>query len=45
MGVVWGDGPGAMNQGGQAADASIPDWIARLARIVWRRLFLYGGRA
>jgi hypothetical protein len=34
-----------MNQGGQAADAGIPDWIGRLARVVWRRLFLHGGGA
>ena len=45
MGVVWGEGEGAANQGGSAAGVAIPDWIERLVRAVWRRLFVHGGEA
>ncbi len=45
VGVVWGEGEGAANQGGPAAGVAIPDWIERLVRAVWRRLFVHGGEA
>ena len=45
MGVVWGEGEGAANQRGTAAGVDIPDWIERLVRAVWRRLFMHGGEA
>ena len=41
MGVVWGEGPAS--QRGRAADADISEWIERLIRAVWRRIFMYGG--
>jgi hypothetical protein len=44
VGVVWGEGEGTTNQRGQAAGADISDWIERLIRAVWRRLFfIHGG--
>jgi hypothetical protein len=45
VGVVWGEGEGAANQRGPAAGVAIPDWIERLFRAVWRRLFVHGGEA
>ena len=45
MGVVWGEGEGAANQSVPAAGVDIPDWIGRLVRAVWRRLFIHGGEA
>jgi hypothetical protein len=44
MGVVWGEGPAS--QRGQAVSADVfSDWIGRLIRAMWRRLFLDGGEA
>jgi hypothetical protein len=45
VGVVWGEGEGAASQRGPAAGVDIPDWIERLFRAVWRRLFVRGGEA
>jgi hypothetical protein len=45
VGVVWGEGEGAANQRGPAVGVDIPNWIERLVRAVWRRLFVHGGEA
>jgi len=39
VGVVWGEGEGTTDQRGRVAGADISDWIERLIRAVWRRLF------
>jgi hypothetical protein len=43
VGVVWGEGDGAANQCGPAIGAGISDWIERLIRAAWRRIFMHGG--
>jgi hypothetical protein len=44
VGVVWGEGgDGMTNQGGPRAGAGLPEWVERLIRAVWRRIFVYGG--
>ena len=45
MGVVWGEGEAAANQRGPAVGVDIPNWIERLVRALWRRLFVHGGEA
>ncbi len=45
VGVVWGEGDGAVNQRGRPAGADILDWIEHLLRAAWRRLFVHGGEA
>ncbi|MGH3281719.1 MAG: hypothetical protein ACRDNW_21635 [Trebonia sp.] len=45
MGVVWGEGDGPTIQHGRTIGAGISDWIGRLARTMWRRLFMHGGDA
>jgi hypothetical protein len=39
VGVVWGEGEGTIDQRGRGASADLSDWIERLIRAVWRRLF------
>ena len=39
VGVVWGESEGTTDQRGRVAGADISDWIERLIRAVWRRLF------
>jgi hypothetical protein len=41
VGVVWGDG--AVNQCGPVIGVGLSDWIARLIRAAWRRLFMRAG--
>ena len=45
MGVVWGEGNGGADQCGPAIGGGISDWIGRLIRTAWRRLFMGGGDA
>jgi hypothetical protein len=45
VGVVWGEGEGPASKGGRAAGVDMSDWIERLIRAVWRRLFMHGGQA
>jgi hypothetical protein len=45
VGVVWGEGDGAVNQRGRTAGADFVDWIEHLLRAAWRRLFIHGGEA
>jgi hypothetical protein len=43
VGVVWGEGDGAASQPGPLIGADVSDWLGRLIRAMWRRVFLHGG--
>ena len=43
VGVVWGEGDSGATQRGPAIGAGISNWIERLIRAAWRRLFMHGG--
>ena len=45
MGVVWGEGDGAVDQRARPAGADIAGWVEHLLRTAWRRLFMHGGEA
>ncbi len=43
VGVVWGEA--VTSQRGPVTGAGISDWVERLIRAVWERLFLHSGDA
>jgi hypothetical protein len=45
VGVVWGEGEGPVSKQGRAIGVDMSDWIERLIRAAWRRLFIHGGQA